>query len=424
MLASRVPPVLSGPRALVVAVLAAPARRRSWLATMHVATGALIGVPVGIALLLLAALTGLLAITVVLAAICLVAFVACVDVGTSLHRARFAAFLDVRLQRTRREAVAKDRGWTGVLAVRLREPATLRQIGYHLLILLLGPVSAALVLSAWVAGVALTLFAVLRLLSGGTAVVHPAALVALGLVALLAAPWVARGLAGLDVALARALLQRSARDVLAEKVESLVESRAGLREAADSERRRIERDLHDGTQQQLTSLALNLGIARQTLPDLSDPARAAIVAAHEDAKAALADLRNLVRGLHPAVLDERGLDAALAGVCARSPVPVALTVDVDVRPSAGIEAVAYFVVSESLTNIAKHARATRVEVSVRRTGGSLSIQVVDDGVGGAGERDGSGLRGLRQRVASVDGALVLDSPAGGGTSIRVELPCE
>jgi signal transduction histidine kinase len=289
---------------------------------------------------------------------------------------------------------------------------------------LFGPLTAGAVLSAWVAGVVLTLFGGYQLISGDDAVARPGLLLALGIVLLFAAPWVARGFARLDTLLAKALLQRSARDVLAEKVESLVESRAGLRDAADAERRRIERDLHDGAQQQLTSLAINLGIARQTLPDLSDPARAAIVAAHEEAKNALTDLRNLVRGLHPAVLDERGLDAALAGIAARSPVPVRLDVQVDCRPSAGIEAVAYFVVSESLTNIAKHAQAERAEVSVRRVGDRLHIRITDDGQGGAGERDGSGLRGLRQRVAAVDGVLIVDSPVGAGTSIRAELPCE
>jgi signal transduction histidine kinase len=341
-----------------------------------------------------------------------------VDVGVAAQRARFAAFLGASLLLVRR--VPPTGAWAARLLFRLREPALWRQFGYHLLASVLAPLTAAVALSAWVAGVVLPLFSLVRLLSGDDV---PRFWV-LGVVAFFAAPWLARGGAELDLLLARALLQRSARDVLTEKVESLVQSRAGLREAADAERRRIERDLHDGAQQQLTSLAMNLGIARQTLPDLPDPAREVIVSAHEDAKSALADLRNLVRGLHPAVLDERGLEAALAGVCARSPVPVRLDVDVTERQSAGIEAIAYFVVSESLTNVAKHAHATCAVVSVRTVGGLLYMSVVDDGVGGAGERDGSGLRGLRQRVAAVDGVLTVDSPVGRGTSIEVELPCE
>src|SRR5205823_6129035 len=169
----------------------------------------------------------------------------------------------------------------------------------------------------------------------------------LGPAVLLLSPWVCRGFAAADLAVARALLGARERDLLIEQVESLVETRAGAVAAADAERRRIERNLHDGTQQRLTSLAMGLGIARETLSDLPAPARDAIVRAHEDAKDALAELRSFVRGLHPAVLDARGLAAALSGITARSPLPVRLDVDVPARPSATIEAVAYFVVSES-----------------------------------------------------------------------------
>ncbi|GAA3849240.1 sensor histidine kinase [Saccharothrix violaceirubra] len=408
-------------------VVREPLSRRAWLATMHLAVGAPLASITALALVVLGVVSAMLALTVVGSLACLAGLVATVDAATTVQRTRFAAFLEIGIQVARRDP--PDGSSTRRLIARLREQLTWRRVGYHLLAGLLAPLSAAVVLGSWVAGVVLPLFAVVRLVDGDyERSTGPVGLGLLGLSLLFAAPWAALGLSALDVLLARTLLERSARDVLAEKVESLVESRAGLMEAADAERRRIERDLHDGAQQQLTSLAMNLGIARQTLPDLEEPVRSVIVSAHEDAKSALADLRNLVRGLHPAVLDERGLDAALAGVCARSPVPVRLRVDVDVRPSAGIEAIAYFVVSESLTNIAKHAQAKSVEVSVRTVGGRavggrLSVEVVDDGVGGAVERDGSGLRGLRQRVAAVDGALVVDSRPGRGTTIRAELPC-
>lgn len=209
----------------------------------------------------------------------------------------------------------------------------------------------------------------------------------------------------------------------------LAASRADLVAAADAERRRIERDLHDGTQQRLVSLAMNLGITRASTTGLPDSAREAIENAHDEAKQALSELRDFVRGLHPAVLDDLGLDAALSGVTARCPVPVRLRTDLPQRLPDQIEQVAYFVVSEALTNAVKHAEASTVEADVRQVPsfsgrGRLRVVVRDDGRGGARPDRGSGLRGLAQRVASVDGTLHLDSPLGGPTTIRVELPCE
>jgi signal transduction histidine kinase len=206
-------------------------------------------------------------------------------------------------------------------------------------------------------------------------------------------------------------------------VETLRETRAGVVDAADAERRRIERDLHDGAQQRLVSLAMNLGIAKATLTDLPDEAREMIADAHEEAKAALAEIRHLVRGLHPAVLEDRGLDAALSGIAARMPIPVRLTVDVPQRPSPTVEAVAYFVVSEGLANISKHAHASQAEVSVERAGDVLQVIVTDDGVGGADPARGTGLAGLAKRAQSVDGTFDISSPPGGPTLIAVELPC-
>ncbi len=197
-------------------------------------------------------------------------------------------------------------------------------------------------------------------------------------------------------------------------------------DAADAERRRIERDLHDGAQQRLVSLAVNLGLARSTLGDLPEDARKVIDEAHREAKEAIAELNNLVRGLHPAVLEDRGLDAALSGVAARLPVPVRVAVDLPQRPSPTVEAVAYFVVSEALTNVVKHAQATRADVTVERIGETLLVVVADDGAGGAdlaAAGGGTGLAGLAKRVASVDGTFSCRSPAGGPTVITVELPC-
>jgi signal transduction histidine kinase len=243
-------------------------------------------------------------------------------------------------------------------------------------------------------------------------------------VALLAvAPAVAAAVTWLDVRAAGALLGPSRTVELERRVERLAESRAGVLDAADAERRRIERDLHDGAQQRLVSLAMNLGLARQNLADWPEPARQVIIGAHEEAKLALTELRALVRGLHPAVLDDRGLDAALSGIAARAPLPVRLSVDVPQRVSPTLEAVAYFVVSECLTNIARHAGAATAEIGVQRDGGLLRIRVEDDGAGGADPARGTGLASLAQRARSVDGNLRLESPAGGPTVITVELPC-
>jgi signal transduction histidine kinase len=192
----------------------------------------------------------------------------------------------------------------------------------------------------------------------------------------------------------------------------------------DAERRRIERDLHDGAQQRLVSLAMNLGIARETLTDLPAEATQVIAAAHEEAKEALTELRNLVRGLHPAVLNDRGLDAALSGIAARAPLPVRVIVDMQQRASPTVEAVAYFVVSECLANIARHSSARQATIEVRRKGTLLWVKVTDDGIGGADLARGTGLASLVQQARSVDGSLHIDSPAGGPTMITAELPCE
>ncbi|MEU9789135.1 sensor histidine kinase [Streptomyces sparsogenes] len=248
-------------------------------------------------------------------------------------------------------------------------------------------------------------------------------LTALGLALLALAYGLIGTLARLDVRLATAMLGPDPAKELERRVEDLTERRAGTVDAADAERRRIERDLHDGAQQRLVSMAVNLGLAKATLSDLPEEARKVIDEAHREAKEAIEELNNLVRGLHPAVLDDRGLDAALSGLAARATLPVRLRVDLPERPAPTVEAVAYFVVSESLANVTKHARATEAEVTVVRTGDILRVVIADDGIGGADPGRGSGLTGLVGRVGSVDGTFDLSSPRGGPTVITVELPC-
>ncbi|MFC0042162.1 sensor histidine kinase [Actinomadura rayongensis] len=300
-----------------------------------------------------------------------------------------------------------------------------RELLYHLVVgPLLGGAAAAVAL-AWAGGAALACSAAFAFWlppSKGLAVLL-AGLTLAGLALLIAAPWLAAGTRRLDVRAMAALLGPDRARELERRVEDLAGKRADVVDAADLERRRIERDLHDGAQQRLVALAMNLGLARETLTDVPEPARRVIVEAHEEAKAALAELRDLIRGLHPAVLADRGLDAALSGVAARVPLPVTLRVDVAERVASTVEAVAYFVVAEALTNVVKHAGAASVEVDVVRDGPTLRVRVADDGAGGADPARGTGLAGLARRVRSVDGTFRVVSPPGGPTALTVELPC-
>jgi signal transduction histidine kinase len=202
----------------------------------------------------------------------------------------------------------------------------------------------------------------------------------------------------------------------------LRESRARIVEAGDTERRRLERNLHDGAQQRLVSLALALGMAGENIDHDPDRAAALIESAREELTQALAELRELAEGIHPAILTDRGLEHALVRLAERAPMEVDLCVDLPSRPPAAIEAAAYYVVAEALTNVAKYAEATRASVDVRVDGPELRAEIGDDGVGGANPAGGSGLRGLRDRVQAFGGRLTIESPVGGGTRITAVLP--
>jgi signal transduction histidine kinase len=210
----------------------------------------------------------------------------------------------------------------------------------------------------------------------------------------------------------------------AETREELAASRARLVEAADEARRRIERDLHDGAQQRLVAAALELTILDQRLDRDPAEARNVLARAREHLDRGLGELRDLARGIHPAVLTERGLEAAVIALVQRAPVPVDVAADVPERLDAGIEAAAYFVVSEALTNVAKYAGAETASVHLRSSGGSLVVMVADDGVGGAALERGSGLRGLADRVQAVGGVLEVSSPPGEGTRLKAQLPAK
>jgi signal transduction histidine kinase len=237
-----------------------------------------------------------------------------------------------------------------------------------------------------------------------------------GLLVLPLVPWVIRGFAAVDRAAARWGLSQS-------KVTVLRETQARSVDMAMADRRQIERDLHDGAQQRLLSLGMELGMALEKFDSDPDAARGLVGDAHAELQRAIAELRNLARGIHPAVLTDRGLDAALSALAARSPIPVRLDVKLAGRPPASVEATAYFIVAEALTNAARYANAKRVDVKVRQNGDKLHIEVADDGVGGAEQRPGGGLAGLADRASSVEGLLRVSSPQGGPTVVTADLPC-
>jgi signal transduction histidine kinase len=408
---------------------------RTWLAmTQHLAglfvglvvfTILIVGLSTGFSLLVVA-LVGLplLGVTVWLA-----------HWFAQAERARFALLAGVRIPAWPSPGSPGRAGFRWGIIPRWRmwtESATWAEIGYSLLRLPASAVALTISILAWAAGLVLVFVpAYARSLpSGGPmigdTVLHTRAELTLsalvGAVLLLAAPQLTRGLATADTALARLLL--GPRRDLAARVTELEISRERVVDAAEAERRRIERDLHDGAQQRLVALAMELGRAKAKFADDIDAARELVDQAHAQAKEALTELRNLVRGVHPPVLTERGLDAALSGLAALCPIPVDVHVDVPVRPKSSVEAVAYFMVAEALTNVAKHSRASHAKVVVEGHGypGTLTVMVSDDGIGGA-DINSPGLSGLADRVSGVDGRMSVESPVGGPTIIAAELPC-
>ncbi|RAG84357.1 sensor histidine kinase [Streptacidiphilus pinicola] len=234
-------------------------------------------------------------------------------------------------------------------------------------------------------------------------------------------PWIVHGLSAVDRALVGSLLSPGR---LTERVRELEDDRGTVVDSAAADLRRIERDLHDGAQARLVTLAMDLGLAKEKLTEDPEAAARMVEGAHNEVKLALRELRDLARGIHPAVLTDRGLDAALSSVAARCPLPggVRVEVELDERPDSAIEGIAYFTVSELLTNAAKHARADSASVEIWRAEDRLMLLVRDDGTGGAQELPGGGLAGLAERIRAVDGVFVVKSPLGGPTVVTAELP--
>jgi signal transduction histidine kinase len=403
---------------------------QTWLAVIHlvagVATGALaFAVVVAIGLLGLATVWFfLLGLPILAAALWL-----CLQFGRA-ERARFAATLGVHIPAPPPDLNPGTGTWRRMWRLVTARP-TRRQAVYALVRLPLSLAETIIVTGFWsfaaaMLGLPLFSWVLIRLDWHVTAPLPHRWLVStavlLGLILLPVAARVTRGVAAADTAVARYLIGPGSQADMTVRLGELERSRAQAVGAGEAERRRIERDLHDGAQQRLVSLAMNLGRARARFADDPDGARAIVDQAHDEAKQALTELRNLVRGVHPPVLSDRGLDAAISGLAALSPVPVTVHASLPDRPGPSSEAIAYFVVAEALTNVAKHARANRAAVEVSRHGDVLRVVIRDDGIGGA-DLQGQGLAGLADRLAGVDGRLSVRSPAGGPTVIEAELPC-
>lgn len=315
---------------------------------------------------------------------------------------------------------------------RLAEPATWRELAYGLLTaFVLWPLELLAVVFALVLPLQLIAAPVMlaadgeqvNILKAWPATSYPVAVgaAAVGLVLLPVAAYALTALAGARGALARALL--AARPGEDERIGELTSSRRRLADSFEAERRRIERDLHDGAQQRLVALTISLGLARLDA-EPGSPLAARLAEAQDEAGRALAELRDLVNGIHPRVLTDRGLSDALADAADRCPVPVDLAVDLPAaRLPEAVEAGAYFAVCEALANVAKHSGAGRAALAARHDGRRLLVEVRDDGRGGADPAHGTGLTGLADRVAVLEGALTLASPPGGPTLLRMEFPC-
>lgn len=327
----------------------------------------------------------------------------------------------------------------------LRDPVGWRAIGYVLLNLPIALLGLWVVMITWAWGLIALTYPVQHLLGVNQTAVRDAAgrprqgfvlgdlvltgpwllLVSVGgAMLVLLAPWAVRTVLLLDRLLVRALLG----DDRAHRIRELRRTRSLAVEDAAATLRRIERDLHDGVQARLVALAMNLTMVAETLgADASEPARAALATARHNARTAIAELRDVVRGIHPPALDN-GLDDAIATLAAQGTVPVEVRTAITERPSPAIETIAYFCVAELLTNVARHSGASRATVEIIQYGDRLRLRVEDDGRGGArpestaGSGGGSGLRGLADRVATVDGTLHTSSPAGGPTVVTVDLP--
>ncbi|MFF7767149.1 sensor histidine kinase [Streptomyces massasporeus] len=399
-----------------------------WRSACYLLTGAVTGAVVLVGVVLSATAGGVLALALVGLPVLL---------GTALAGIPVAALERFRLRLVDAEPASDphrspgEPGLRAWLSTRLRERATWRELGHALLFAgLLWPVDA-LAFAVFLLGPLSVMATPLLLAFLGEAKVlkvwlvstWPAAVgwAVLGLVLLVLGAYLLGVLAGARAGLARLLVAPREADLGARVVE-LARSRVRLVDAFEAERRRIERDLHDGAQQRLVALTMTLGLARLDAPP--GPLADQLAKAHQEAGTALAELRELIHGIHPKVLADYGLEAAVADAADRSAVPVDVDLELPGRLSPAVEAAAYFVVCEALANVGRHSGASRAEVSGGHRDGRLLLRIRDDGCGGARAGQGSGLTGLADRVSVLDGRLSLSSPPGGPTLLRVEIPCD
>ncbi|MFF2940772.1 sensor histidine kinase [Streptomyces niveus] len=398
-----------------------------WRVWAHLLGGALTGLA---SLLLLAALavSGLLLSVIGVDLVLMLAATFGVP-AAAVERRRMRLVEPVPVPDPHRSLVGAGR--RGRLRTRLRERATWRELGYVVvfaplqvcvgLALAIGLTFAVVLLAAplivWNAGPEDVMIIPGRPVESP---LHALPATAAGLLALVLCAYAAGLLAGAQVKTAVFVL--SPRDEERQVVE-LTRSRARLADAFEAERRRIERDLHDGAQAQLVALTMTLGLAELELRESGSPATELVSRARGEARLALTQLRDLVRGIYPQVLTDHGLDAAVAEIALRSPIPVDVDIDLPRRLPDAVETVAYFTVTEALTNAAKHSGATELTVVGRLKRGTLTLVITDNGRGGAVPSAGAGLQGLADRVAILKGRLVVSSPVGGPTRVGVEVPC-
>jgi signal transduction histidine kinase len=399
---------------------------RSWSDFVYVATG----LPLGIAWLVL--LVTLLCVGLSLALITVGIPILAIALilwrwGANTERERASLVLGAPIARPRAAAAPSDRLLDRWLE-RLRDRRTWRDLGYMLLLGPVGIIAGTIAIALWSAAFAALLAPAFEpsapagsaLDQLGTAWLIAVAVASIPVAALAAV--VTRGLAAGCASLAEALLSDD-RAQLEQRISSLEATRSGAVDSADARLRRIERDLHDGAQHRLAYIAMELGRARTKLATDPGSVDALLAGAHDESKVAMRELRDLVRGIHPSVLSDRGLDAALSGLAERASVPVEIRGGVERRLPPAVETAAYYVVAETLTNVGRHSGAAGAYVELRRERDELVLTIGDDGHGGARRVPGSGIEGLAQRVEALDGTLEVDSPAGGPTKVVARLPC-
>jgi signal transduction histidine kinase len=391
--------------------------RSSWQALWYVAVGVLWSIVMITATVTAVALTfGLMFVVVGL--LLVVPTFALVDAMVSVERRR-AEWIGRRIAPRPRRTIADGARWWRSIPTTISDPERWRQVGFAVAYVVVAPVLFALALAAWI----------VLLVVVGSVLADPAGIDALGvmlvLVLLGVAPRISVAVAQLAGSFVAWFLGPDPTVELAGRVEELATQRDEILEAVASERRRIERNLHDGVQQQLVALGIDIGRAQAKLADDPDAARELLEAAKHTLRAAIGEMRVIGRGLHPAVLDDRGLDAALSSIVSASPIPIAVDVDLAADLPDDSAATAYYVVSEAVANVLKHAHAR--SASVRVTDESVDPRVIritvhDDGCGGAEPTAGTGLAGIRARVEGVDGSMRIDSPPGGPTTLVAVLP--